>query len=263
MFIFGWERRCAPGNRLPNFAARMQWCFSETGIPARSRRTWAGKQFAGEGLSSPIIIAERVFVPAGLETTKAHVLCFNATDGSKRWSASFGHWPYHVSRENQRGRAHTRSDGRHIVALFPPAMWSALISMQLVLVPRLGRDYPNATTSRDVIVAVIADGVSSPSGERERIIQRGLDLSSGVNRWKIDRPNTQTGRLHGVEDGGRISLRSSLRSVIAVEPATGKVVWESTRAAPRSFQRKAPACLRPLWRVTGFNQERRRTTKQL
>src|SRR5258705_12487409 len=45
----------------------------------------------GKGLSSPIIIGDRVFVTCsgGLKQQKLHVLCFNAADVSKRWERQF------------------------------------------------------------------------------------------------------------------------------------------------------------------------------
>ena len=45
----------------------------------------------GEGLSSPIIVGDRVFVTcsSGLNQQRLHVLCFNAADGSLLWERRF------------------------------------------------------------------------------------------------------------------------------------------------------------------------------
>src|SRR4051794_2241060 len=45
----------------------------------------------GEGLSSPIIIGERVIVTCsgGLKQQKLHVICFNAANGTKQWERQF------------------------------------------------------------------------------------------------------------------------------------------------------------------------------
>ena len=61
----------------------------ESNLPASlSDRNIAWKiDLPGRGLSSPIIVGERVFVTAssGPGQQRLHLICFNAADGSKRW----------------------------------------------------------------------------------------------------------------------------------------------------------------------------------
>src|SRR4030095_14642321 len=51
---------------------------------------WAA-DLPGRGLSSPIIIGDRVFVTcsSGPKQDRLHVICFNAKDGTKRWERQF------------------------------------------------------------------------------------------------------------------------------------------------------------------------------
>ena len=65
----------------------------ETGAPAAldaKSIAWTA-DLPGRGLSSPIIIGDRVIVTcsSGPRQERLHVLCFNAADGAKRWERQF------------------------------------------------------------------------------------------------------------------------------------------------------------------------------
>jgi len=55
----------------------------------------------------------------------------------------------------------------------------------------------------------------------------GLDVKTGVNRWKMDRPASAnwTSPLVLRRKGGDLALLQSSAGIHAVEPRTGKVVW--------------------------------------
>ena len=55
-------------------------------IPSQPKIAWSAK-LPGRGLSSPIIIGEKVFVTAaeGPDQERLRVLCFRAKDGSQLW----------------------------------------------------------------------------------------------------------------------------------------------------------------------------------
>jgi outer membrane protein assembly factor BamB len=58
----------------------------------------------------------------------------------------------------------------------------------------------------------------------------GLDVQTGVNRWKLDRPRRPNWTSPVVlRNGDReiLALQSS-KGITAVEPATGKTIWEYT-----------------------------------
>src|SRR5258708_39384070 len=66
----------------------------ETGVPtvlaATNGLAWK-VNLPGEGISSPIIVGDRVFVTcsSGPDQQRLHGICFNAADGSKRWGRQF------------------------------------------------------------------------------------------------------------------------------------------------------------------------------
>jgi outer membrane protein assembly factor BamB len=201
----------------------------------------------GKGLSSPIIIGDRVFVTCsgGLKQQKLHVLCFNAADGSKRWERQFWATGRTMCHEKTSVAAPTpASDGRHIVALFSSSDVVCLdLDGNLQWFRGLGRDYPNASHSLGMASSpVIADGVVLAQVENEsESFSAGLDLRTGINRWKLDRPKKAnwTSPIVVGESGKNLFAIQSSKGLIAVEPATGKLVWEfneGTSTIPSSTQ---------------------------
>ena len=201
----------------------------------------------GEGLSSPIILGDRVFVTCsgGLKQQKLHVICFNAADGSKRWERQFWATGRTMCHEKTSVAAPTpASDGQHVVAIFSSGDVVCLdLDGGLLWFRGLGRDYPNASHSLGMSSSlVIAEGVVLAQVENEsESFTTGLDLRTGVNRWKLDRPRHANWTSPMVlNDGGKqLFAIQSHKGMTAVEPATGKTAWEfteSTASVPSSTQ---------------------------
>ncbi len=89
---------------------------------------------------------------------------------------------------------------------------------------------------------VIADGVVLTQVENEsESFSAGLDLRTGLNLWKLDRPKRAnwTSPMVLKENGRNLFAIQSSKGLIAVEPATGKTVWEFTEggsSVPSSAQ---------------------------
>jgi len=210
---------------------------AETAVPAVLKTNLGWKaDLPGQGISSPIIIGDRVFVTCsgGLKQQKLHVLCLNAADGSKRWERQFWATGRTMCHEKTSVAAPTpASDGRHIVALFSSSDVVCLdLDGNLRWFRGLGRDYPNASHSLGQSSSlVIADGVVLAQVENEsESFSAGLDLSTGVNRWKLDRPKhpNWTSPIVLRHEGKDLFAIQSRKGLVAVEPATGKLVWEFT-----------------------------------
>jgi len=195
--------------------------------------TWA-VDLPGRGLSSPVIIGDRVFVTAssGARQDRLHVLCFNLADGSLRWERQF--WATGRTMTHEKISAATpspASDGRRIFAIFSSNDCAALdLDGDLLWYRGLGRDYPNASNSLGMSSSlVVADGVLVAQVENDsESFTAGLDAATGLNRWKIDRPKkanwTSPSLLKGADGKTLVALQSS-KGVAVVEPATGKTVW--------------------------------------
>jgi outer membrane protein assembly factor BamB len=193
----------------------------------------------GEGLSSPIIVGDRVFVTcsSGLNQQRLHVICFNAADGSKRWERQFWATGRTMCHEKTAVAAPTpASDGERIVAIFSSNDIVCLdLDGNLIWFRGLGRDYPNASNSLGMSSSLlIAGGVAVAQVESQSdAFTVGLDLQSGVNRWKLARsrgPNWTSPVLLNPGGAELIALQSAW-GVAAVEPATGKTVWNFTNSA--------------------------------
>jgi outer membrane protein assembly factor BamB len=194
----------------------------------------------GRGLSSPIIIGDRVFVTAssGARQDRLHVLCFNAGNGSLRWERQF--WATGRTQTHEKICAATpspASDGEHLFAIFSSNDCVALdFDGNLLWFRGLGRDYPNASNSLGMSSSlVVADGVLVAQVENDsESFTVGLDAKTGVNRWKLDRPkmaNWTSPSLLKSSDGRTLVMLQSGKGLSAVECATGKTVWTYTEGA--------------------------------
>jgi outer membrane protein assembly factor BamB len=62
----------------------------------------------------------------------------------------------------------------------------------------------------------------------------GIDVKTGVNRWKLDRPkmaNWTSPVLFKARGNPTVAILQSGKGVVAVEPKTGRKVWEYTGGA--------------------------------
>ena len=215
---------------------------AETGVPVRlepSSITWS-IGLPGRGLSSPLIIGDKVLVTAssGARQDRLHVLCFRLSDGAPLWERQF--WATGRTMTHEKIGAATptpASDGKAIYAIFSSNDCVALdLDGRLLWFRGLGRDYPNASNSLGMSSSlVVVDGVVVAMVENDsESFTAGLDARTGLNRWKLDRPKkanwTSPVVLRSPGQPNRVLLQSSA-GVTAVDPSTGKVAWEFSEGA--------------------------------
>lgn len=216
----------APGDRLPA-------TFDAQSV------TWAA-DLPGRGLSSPVIVGDRVFVTAtsGARQDRLHVLCFNLSDGSLRWERQFWATGRTMTHEKISGATPSpASDGERIFAIFSSNDCVALdLDGNLAWYRGLGRDYPNASNSLGMSSSlVVTEGVLVAQVESDaESFTAGLDARTGVNRWKVDRPRkanwTSPSLLPGADGRTHVVLQSS-KGVQVVDPKTGSTVWSFDQGA--------------------------------
>jgi len=216
---------------------------SDSNLPVQLE---AGKNIAwqidlpGQGLSSPIIVGDRVFITcsSGPKEEKLHVLCFKASDGSKLWSREFRATGRTMCHEKTAVATPTpASDGQRLFAIFSSNDLVCLdLDGNLLWLRGLGRDYPNASNSLGMSSSLVtADGVVVAMVENDsESFTAGIDATTGVNRWKINRPKAANWSspvlLPGPSGKILVALQSS-KGLLAVEAATGQRVWEYTDGA--------------------------------
>lgn len=214
----------------------------ESGLPAElSPQSIAWKiNLPGRGLSSPIIVGDRVFVTAssGPKQQRLHVICFNAADGSKRWERQFWATGVTLAHEKTSVAAPTpTSDGEHVFAFFSSNDVACLdLDGNLKWFRGLTHDYPRASNSLGMSSSlVVADGVLVTMVENDAdSFTAGLDVKTGANLWKLSRPkmaNWTSPYLITATNAPTLVALQSGKGIAAVEPKTGRVAWEFTDGA--------------------------------
>ena len=200
---------------------------------------WA-TDLPGRGLSSPIVIGDRVFVTcsSGPKQEQLHVICFNAADGSKRWERRFWATGRTMCHEKTCVAAPSpASDGRRIFAIFSSNDLVGLdLDGNLLWLRGLTRDYPNASNSLGMSSSLtVAEGVLIAMLENDsESFTAGVDVRTGTNLWKLARPKMANWTSPVVlKTAGQptVVVLQSGQGISAVEPATGRVVWEYTDGA--------------------------------
>lgn len=194
----------------------------------------------GRGVSSPIVVGDRVFVTAtsGPKHARLHVLCYNLGDGSLRWERQFWATGRTMTHEKISGATPTpASDGKWIFAFYSSNDCVALdLDGNLQWFRGLGRDYPNASNSLGMSSSLaVADGVVIAQVENDsESFTAGLDAKTGANRWKLDRPkkaNWTSPTLFPAADGKPLVALQSSKGLSVVEPSTGKILWSYDEGA--------------------------------
>lgn len=194
----------------------------------------------GRGLSSPIIVGDRVFVTcsSGPKQDRLHVLCFDVSKGSLRWERQFWATGRTMAHEKTSVAAPTpASDGERVFAFFSSNDCVALdLDGNLLWYRGLGRDFPNASNSLGMSSSLVtADGVLVAQVENDsESFTAGLDARTGDTRWKLDRPKKAnwTSPVLLTEPAGKtVVVLQSTQGITGVEPMSGKVLWEYTEGA--------------------------------
>ena len=194
----------------------------------------------GRGVSSPLIIGEKVFVTcsSGAKQERLHVICLNAKDGARLWERQFWATGRTLCHPKIGVAAPTpASDGRRLYAIFSSNDLLCLdLEGNLLWLRGLTRDYPKASNNLGLSssLAVVGDVVIAMSENEGDSFTAGLDAATGENRWKISRPKqaTWTSPIVITAGGGRslVALQSGA-GVTAIDPSSGKIVWGTTNEA--------------------------------
>lgn len=188
----------------------------------------------GRGLSSPIVVGDRVFVTSdtGFREDQLHVRCFDANTGEPLWDREF--WA------TGRTGCHPKScvaapspcsDGERIFAFYSSNDVVCLdLDGNIVWFRGLTHDYPNASNSLGMSSSLVVVGetlVAMVECDAESFTA-GLDTATGETRWKLDRPrraNWTSPIILPVNDGDDLVLVQSSAGLVAIHPLTGEVVW--------------------------------------
>ena len=195
----------------------------------------------GRGLSSPIVIGDKVIVTcgSGFQQDRLHVLCFDAAQGTKLWERQF--WATGRTMTHPKTCAASSSpcsDGQRIFALFSSNDIACLdLEGNLQWFRGLSHDFPNCSNSLGMASSpiVIGDTLIVQAENDADSFSTGLDVYSGESRWKRGRPKRANGTspsaLKDATTGEKLALLQASAGVEACNPKTGEVVWSYTNGA--------------------------------
>jgi outer membrane protein assembly factor BamB len=195
----------------------------------------------GRGLSSPVVIGDRVFVScaSGVDQDRLHIRCHAVEDGSLMWERQFWATGRTMCHPKTSVAAPTpASDGERLFVLFSSNDVICLdLDGRLQWLRGLTSDYPNASNSLGMASSpvVVGNTLVVQSENDSESFAVGLDAESGKNRWRIDRPKAANWTSPVVmDDAGKdrklVVLQSS-KGATAVDPATGEIVWNFSDGA--------------------------------
>lgn len=189
----------------------------------------------GRGLSSPVIVGNKVFLTASSGPTQEtlHVICLDQASGKQLWERRFQSTGRTMCHEKTAVAAPTpASDGTRIFALFSTNDLFCLDAEgNLLWLRGFTLDYPNASNSLGLASSpILADGVLITQIENDSdSFTAGIDPATGLNLWKIPRPKVANWTSPVVwkdkESGRNLVLVTSVEGVIALDPKTGKEQW--------------------------------------
>ena len=203
---------------------------AETKVPADTLKVGWSADLPGRGLSAPIVVGDRVFVTAasGPDQSVLHVICFSAADGHKVWERVMRATGRTMTQSKTSVAAPTPcSDGKHVFALYSSNdLFCFDLDGNLQWLRGLTLDYANASNSLGMAQSpIVAGGTLVVQSENDsESFAAGIDIATGVNKWKMDRPKAANWSSSLIWKGDVVALQSS-KGIAGVEAATGKVVW--------------------------------------
>jgi outer membrane protein assembly factor BamB len=189
----------------------------------------------GRGLSSPIVVADRVFVTAssGRRQDRLHVLAFDTRTGRELWHRCFfATGPTDSHPKSCMAAPTPVSYGRSVAALFGTGDLICLdFDGNVRWLRSLYEENPGAIDGRGLASSpVIAAGTLVVEMENQNTsFACGIDLQTGASRWRIDRPRevnwTTPLVLPGNTPAETLAFLQGSTRLSACDPATGREVW--------------------------------------
>ncbi len=203
---------------------------AETKMPAETLKIGWSADLPGRGLSAPIIVGDKVFVTcaSGPEQAVLHVICFSAADGHKVWERVMHATGRTMTQSKTCVAAPTPcSDGKTVYALYSSNdLFAFDLDGNLQWLRGLTLDYANASNSLGMAQSpVIAGGTLVVQSENDsESFAAGIDVTTGVNKWKMERPKAANWSSALIWKNNVVALQSS-KGLAGVEASTGKVLW--------------------------------------
>lgn len=187
----------------------------------------------GRGLSSPLIVGDRLYVTCsdGFRQDRLIVACYGVEDGARQWQREFWATGRTICHEKMCVATPTpASDGEHIYAFYSSNDVICLdLDGNLQWYRGLTFDFPNVSNSLGMSSSLaVRDGTLICMAENDtQSVTFGLNTADGSTRWQKERPRSAnwTSPVVWPGDDSLVLLQSS-KGLTAVEARSGKAVWE-------------------------------------
>ena len=199
-------------------------------------------ELPGRGLSGVVVAGGRAFVTAcdGPDQKRLHVLCFDTKTGTKLWQRSIlatGGTNCHI--KTSMAAPTPVADGKAVYALFATADLVAYDpDGNLLWYRSLTGDYPSITNQVGMASSpVLAPGtLVVPMDNNGESFLAGIDLKTGKNRWKAERPrdiNWVTPVLRVAGNKAEVIFQGK-DELVAYDASTGQRSWSFAGEGGRS-----------------------------
>jgi len=203
---------------------------SERGLPVQwdpsTNVVWK-RALPGEGNSSPIVWADRVYVTASTKKGRVrHVICIDAANGEIAWNTPLTPTRRTKTYPKAGFAAPTPvTDGRRVYAFFDSP---GLVAVDMAGAPVWSKDLgPFKSLYNMNASPVLCDGlVIQVCDHDEQSFIVAFDAATGDERWRTARntkPNSASPTV--IEVNGAKQIVVSGPTVTAYDPADGKAVW--------------------------------------
>lgn len=222
----------------------------EQNVPTRftpDQAAWKAP-LVGRAAASPIVVGGKVFVTAssGPRESRLHLTAFDAESGRQLWHRQLWATGHTLSSSFAAVADPTpASDGRHVLAFFS-SNDLACFDLDGNLLWFRGLAYETPATRNDVGMAsspvVIGETVVVQMESQGESYAVGIDIGTGKTRWRADREHAATWTTPIAtqdEAGTPIVLLQSKSALTALDPTTGRKLWE--HEAPCSTMSTAAA----------------------
>src|SRR5262249_16876442 len=158
---------------------------------------------------------------------------FDARSGRKLWQRTFwGTGPVAAHPKTSMAAPTPVSDGRLVVALFATNDLVCLdLDGRVCWLRALHEEHPGPTDGRGLAASpgLVGDTVVVHVENQNVSFAAGIDLRTGANRWRIDRPRevcwTTPVVLPGKLAADALVLLQGATRLSAVDPSSGREVW--------------------------------------
>lgn len=209
-------------------------------IPSKPRIQWSA-DLPGRGLSSPIVVGDRVFVScsSGPKQETLHVICFNSADGRKIWERRMKATGRTMSHpKTSVASSSPCSDGKRVFVQWSCNDLAAFdLDGNLLWLRGLTVDYANASNSLGMASSpiVLGESLVVQIENDSESYALGIDVNTGRNLWRMDRPKAANWSSAIAWTSGPkaapVAVLQSSKGLTGVDPQTGSRLWEYSDGA--------------------------------